>query len=1524
MKVRLNKLLSLVLAIAMVVGMLPAALAADETPSSTTVATIGSDKYPTLQAALDAIGTTAGDIQVGYITDNFNHKGYSAVCGEAVNVECAESFVVKMYCGDTLVGTAALNDPNFEVIGKHKEISWHAALTNDGDTYWVTEWVGGALKVDAIPDKVELYIDGVKTSEGEVKLNNADDSYPVVAAKVDANGVVEKFFTAATYVHNADYAAGLNAALDNGGNITLLRDVALTETLQITKPTTLDLNGKTITSTAKCAVQVSGGNADLAVTIRNGKIVGVAGTSKNQTSALSVYDGADVVVENVDLSGAYLGVKIAGANYTSDHTKNNCTSMILQGETSVTAENAAIIGLGQYPNTLIEINEGVSVTSEDSIAIYHPSYGTLNVKGGTITGATAIYLKAGNLNIEGGKIVANGEYADYAYNYSGASVTGDAIVIESCNYGGYPTPTAEITAGTVTSANNKAVASYHSEDADAVTGFVSGGTFSSDVSKLCAAGFTTEKNAEGTYGILAAKTYVARIGETKYETLAKALAAAEDGETVELLWTEGDAPISMAGTVCGNKTVTITGTATVDWSKDWLYVGRNGEGDGKVIFDNANLTSASNSNSYGINVSGSKKDSNTTNDGAVEIKDSTIVLDYLINKGSMTLDNATLTVKNGFGVGGRPGNETESGEDATATISLSNGSKLVVNNHNGMGLGYEAIGVMDIDDTSTFETTKSFQVTAKGTMNVNGGTVKVAGTLTNNGTIYVTGTADIAATVTGDGWVYMNGVTLSSATKLYGAKVRFASGTNTLDGSTIDDGWFQVGIGAYKGVDANVDTVNGVTVNVKNNAHIGAGGIDYQGWIGSGYYDTDAEKTAAMTGAKYVLNIENSLAEFGYLHISNDGVLNVVGDPDVKGSYNNDYSFYTGWMIVNGTATFDKTDVLALHTIVSNDNGTDEPGTLNIVNGTYYEAERHNGAVAGDTFLLKKTGVVNVNDAELYVGDLTSIAADAKLNIAGKTTMVGTVTNAGTIYVTGTSDIAATVTGDGWVYMNGVTLSSATKLYGAKVAFINGENKLVGSTITDGWFNVGIGQNAAADTAAAFAAANGITLGDVIVNVSGDAVIDANGATYSGWVGSAYSADKTQNKYTLNVENSLATFGYMHVSKDGTLNVKGHANNKYTYDNANVDFYAGDLIVNGEVTLDGTDAWVKFTKMSVDHADGVLNIVNGTNFESSIHNGSTSSTSLKFWQAGTINVDAASKVEIDNGTILVDGAALNIAGNVTAKGTVTGAGTITLTAEKATYTAPAELTVLSGLSTHKVDYIDGAYVLVEYNGVAVNSTTGKEFESVSAALAAAQSGETVKLVKTAEETSMIDIPTGVTLDLNGQMLTATYVFSTGDIVDSGEELGGLKYTRYAAIDPSNTYLPLYDAESSCYRFFAYRTRTGTPTVSGNKATFAFLIQLTDTAFAETGYKLLAANPEAVTLYIELSYGENTIDYKFKNETIKGHAEDWLGGATMPVITLTVNGLDSIKGETLSATPLLTGTLGTLKTGTATSFTVPAQ
>ena len=746
----------------------------------------------------------------------------------------------------------------------------------------------------------------------------------------------------------------------------------------------------------------------------------------------------------------------------------------------------------------------------------------------------------------------------------------------------------------------------------------------------------------------------------------------------------------------------------------------------------------------------------------------------------MTLEKeSTLTVKNGFSVGGRPASETESGADATATITLNDNSKVIVNNHNGMGLGYEALGIMNINSGSTFETTQAFLVTAKGTMNVNGGNVKVVGGLTNNGTVNTTGESNLDATVTGDGWFYMNGVTLDADTKLLGAKVRFASGTNNIDGSIINDGFFQVGIGAYNGVDANVDTENGVIVNVKN-AVVGANGDTYAGWAGTGFYDTDAEKVAAMTNAKYVLNIENSIAEFGYLHVSNDGELNVKGNATEKAWYNNsDYSFYAGNFIINGTATFDATDVLALYTNVSCDNGTDKPGTLNIVNGTEYEAERHNGAVSGTNFEIRKTGVVNAN-ADLYIGEYSKVAADAKFNIGGTVTALGTITNEGTITLTSLGatlktpevpEVTTNIEDHKVVYDDEKgTYKVVAKVYVAQAGDVKYESvKEALDNVIDGGTVIVLEEAVGSEMSSTYNFSRDINFS--IVNNSSEyrlPQIILSGVTTLN-LENTNIADLQLSvgaNATVNIEN--ATINAKLFSNSGKVNVAGTStivaevtgngsfymngvslNEGTTLKGANVVFNDVNVIgaaitefntttINGELTVNGdnfkaktvnnngilTINATKATANNIVMNNAVLNVNNGAKFTCTVGTGSAAMLATN----SEINVEADATLQL-KGSVTLETTEFNINGIVDSKAVVVNESVVInmndVNAKLTTVTSTLLNNINTNIPDYKVVYADGAYTLVAKHYVASIGETG--YETLQDAFDAAETGATIVL-----------------------------------------------------------------------------------------------------------------------------------------------------------------------------------------------------
>ena len=439
-----------------------------------------------------------------------------------------------------------------------------------------------------------------------------------------------------------------------------------------------------------------------------------------------------------------------------------------------------------------------------------------------------------------------------------------------------------------------------------------------------------------------------------------------------------------------------------------VWVGGDQTGDGKA--------SAGADRNFHLIVDGGKLTStgeviNVRFDGDMEVK----------NGG--TVDTNCLNVKTSLDVAGEGTNVTventltlEGGEteETAAVLNISDGAVVNVpgwaqeawpgNLNIGNDTEYAAVNVSDAVLTA---------------QNINIG---------DKGMIAVSGESTVSGSVAGNGWIYMNGVSLDENTVLEGANVRFADGENVVDGSTITGGRFQVGIGLYQESDPLVDTENGVTVTVKNNAVIS--GIDtsdtgapFGGWVGTAYYDSADDKLAAMTDARYTLNIENSLAEFGYLHISNDGILKVTGNTENQNQNGgNYYSFYAGTLNINGTAVFDGANVLALNTNVSVDNKTDKAGSLTIQNNAYYKVDHDDGGANGGTFKIFNKGVVDVlRGATLDISGPVSVSADAVLNIKSAQFIQknGTVTNNGTITIDALSTLTASdITGTGSIIID--------------------------------------------------------------------------------------------------------------------------------------------------------------------------------------------------------------------------------------------------------------------------------------------------------------------------------------------------------------------------------------------------------------------------------------------------------------------------------------------------------------------------
>ena len=326
-------------------------------------------------------------------------------------------------------------------------------------------------------------------------------------------------------VEYADLQEAINeTAAANGGTVTLISDVTYTTVytdnkthwngdlnyeLSVGGNVTLDLNGHTIKTTG--------------------------GSSHSYYALICVRSGSLTVVDN---STEKTGAIICSAETIKEkaYTIYNNGALTLNGGTvSNTVGNYAIESV-TVSNTALNINEGATVTST-GIAVRVCSQGstgtqTVAINGGNLSGTYAMWVPVKN----GGSDVIN-------MTIAGGTFTGssNAILFNTYTNGDFTTDNIAITGGTF-NGNVLIGADYAADDANhialsaALEGkVISGGTFSNDVSRYVAEGYAIKDNGNGTFGIEEAAAVVAKIGETGYATLAEAVAAVKEGETITML-----------------------------------------------------------------------------------------------------------------------------------------------------------------------------------------------------------------------------------------------------------------------------------------------------------------------------------------------------------------------------------------------------------------------------------------------------------------------------------------------------------------------------------------------------------------------------------------------------------------------------------------------------------------------------------------------------------------------------------------------------------------------------------------------------------------------------------------------------------------------------------------------------------------------------------------------------------------------------------------------------------------------------
>lgn len=341
---------------------------------------------------------------------------------------------------------------------------------------------GGTFKKGDEPADVSQYYpdNGIEyVQDGTGAIFNAADV--VMEFTADVNGVTS-YMTSVT-----------GSSFSDSGTYKLLADATLTECLApgvLASNVTIDLNGFNFTSTATDhAVLLSRAGSESShktfMITNSSDTPSVFDTNASQSIQIQGAYNDFMLDENIKLNG---DICVLGDSQTVD----------VHGDVVKNGSFAIATNESSTKNAVITIHDGASVTS-DTIAVYQPSStSTLNIDGGTITGSTAVYAKAGQVIVNGGKLHATGEKKDYEYNGNGCNSTGDALVLESssADYGG--APRADITGGTLFSDNAEAIGIYCYEDTpfDAPVAEVSGGTFTNDVSEYVPEGYRSTMDEE--------------------------------------------------------------------------------------------------------------------------------------------------------------------------------------------------------------------------------------------------------------------------------------------------------------------------------------------------------------------------------------------------------------------------------------------------------------------------------------------------------------------------------------------------------------------------------------------------------------------------------------------------------------------------------------------------------------------------------------------------------------------------------------------------------------------------------------------------------------------------------------------------------------------------------------------------------------------------------------------------------------------------------------------------------------------
>lgn len=1356
----------------------------------------------------------------------------------------------------------------------------------------------------------------------------------MVAQVLDADGNSVKAY---------DSLAEAIAAAEAGQTVRLLTNATEDVTIAENKVLTLDLNGFTLTNTEGSHTIVNNGT----LTIMDSK---GNGTVDNVTHARA----AIVNYGTMTLAGGTYTRSLENPENNKDSGGGNSFYTILndKGGSLTIKDGVTVTNVGHFSSMICNGNDAVEDT-------------TLTIEGGLFSGGinTIKNGEFGKLTINGGSFTNATQCV--VMNWNEASITCgtfelasgvNSTLLFSVAWSDHAIGKMTISGGTFKYTETQGlVQDTYNGGQYSGTLAVSGGTFDCAVDpKYCAKGFEPTKNVDGTYGVK--ETLAAKIGDTEYETLAAAFAAAKDGDTIVLLKdSSGD------GIVVKQSTFTDKGLI-VDFNNHsytvgGVLVGSSGTASNGFQLNKDNKITFKNGALYGDASVAGDETTNWTGAPAIMIQ----------NYSNLTLEKMTV-------VGGK---------ETCYTISNNCGDTLIKNSTITAGEAstkpaYRPARAFDVCGYSTYtgvsvsvenstingniEISKSNGNTYDATLTLGSGT-KVNGSISDGGNgDKVTVTKDTSVNVAApDGYKWVdgeNGQTLAKIVMV--AEVngkQYETLQEAIDAASknqtvklLNNTKENVTIAKALTLDLNGKTLNGGQEKGKPALTVTARVVTVRDSSEAQTGTIMREDTAENSGVSshYVIDVQDN----GWLKFESGKVTNESGIVGVKGASlvrvgDDSVAKYPG-LVING-GSFRQDNFIAIKV---------DRGYLTLNDGTITSANSYaienwfsatikggivNGTVASWTYSGGSNSTTTITGGTIN-GNVASVTYDksegkkASVSITGGTVTgtLGTYSyNNGlvplqdsakaTIGVTGgTFDIDPTP----YVVEGSTVKKNSEGKYGVEKAYLCqiGETK---------YYTMDEAFKAQTTSGEAIVLLRDYTTGSSFKSGSINRTVDLNNYTwtYTGTDTNCAAFEVNNSNVSLTVKNgkvvSNSMVGLIPSAMGGTI----------TYDNSGLVFENVQATANGN---SGIETNGNNTNDTVTLKDSTLNVPNGFGiyFPSSgtltIDNSKitaktlgvqvcSGSLDIKGQNAAiTVNGDPVPKTENDGA--IQDGAAISIVNRAGYKGldkiTVT-EGTFKAKEGNAAvkaynwanqaesdFTESNKVAISGGTFSSAVapeycaegfepkDNGDGTYGVQPDGNVA--EIGSMKYKSLDEALKAAKDGETVKLLKDVEATQVL--VTKGTLDLNGKTLKVSYFMSFSDVIDSTEGNGLIETGVQSFFTTNNSYLPLRDSAANGYRLFSYQlNKLGI--VKGSPTAFWFNIVFG----GKKAYSLLNTAGHNADLFIPMQIGSgNEWQYiKMNQSTLTQWTTPILSGTAPSKCGYYVNitGLDT----------LTSGTVLTLKT-----------